>query len=641
MRGTGEGNTFERALPRLNFRPLLAAAIGAAEGVSLYLSIRRGDFSLADILLPLGALLLLFPPWEGRRVAAVLLLFAFFGGAGALSAHIYTERFLSGAEEAEYNIEGTVTLFAREEGYFYVELEGVTLNGIEVGGNLSLTTVEDVRTGDILKFSASLKRTEMTDSYAFPHDIRYEVGTVSPVRTGVSKDPFLAANAAFYNKLHGTMSEDEADIGYALLTGNARSLDGGITDMVRAGGIAHIFAVSGLHIGVLYGAALFLFKPLKKYAFLPALLVATAYAGLCGFSVSAVRALIMCAALGASAAVGRKSDLLSSLSLAAVLVLLFSPAQWLASGFRLSFTAVLGLALFSGTFSRAFARIRMPAFLSKYLSASLAVQLCTLPVCLEEFGYFSLWGMALNLVVVPLLPLLLGTLLSCLLVALILPFAAGVLILPEGLIALLLLLLRLDLSFVLTGFALGAGATVWAMGTVVLSERVRLRPALRGGAFALLAAALSLSLVYANVVPYGCRIECREELVFLETNDCRVLVVRDATLKECEDLLGRTDGAVLDAVVVLGENGRNTAIFLPADRVYAFAHGDGRIEEQTSFSVGSLRFRFEREDTLLLFAEGTVVAIEGGDMRAAGADLAIQISQNSLKYFVTEGIIYA
>ena len=115
--------------------------------------------------------------------------------------------------------------------------------------------------------------------------------------------------------------------------------------------MAHIFAVSGLNIGIIYGLMLI---PLKKFRVRAAVrvpVVAAAllfYTGVCGFSASPVRAAVMCAALSLSDANGMKYDALNSVSFAALAVMLVNPVYFYQVGFRLSVAATGGLIVLGG-----------------------------------------------------------------------------------------------------------------------------------------------------------------------------------------------------------------------------------------------------------------------------------------------------
>ena len=647
-----------RELPRINFRPLLFCVIGLVFGVFLYLRIRFGGVRASDFLFLFFFVPFALLPLSLKRALTVLLTVVVAAGAGAALTHLYTENFLSGKEENTYEISGTVQTFTEKNGFTGAVLSGLSFDGEGVGGKLYLTASGgNLRAGDRVTFVSSVRRTQASGedyhAYHFANDIRY-TASASVIKREAGSNPFLRLNGALYDALHEHMEKTDADVSYALLSGSSGSVDEELMTSMRQGGIAHIFAVSGLHIGILYAAVQFLFRRLKRLSFLPALLITLFYAATCGFTVSAIRAVIMSGVVGIWMALGRKADFLNALSLAAILVLAIFPAQWLTAGFRLSFGACVGIALFSGTLTRAMKKL--PSFLSKYLAASFAVQIFTLPILLEAFGYLSVWGTLLNLLLVPLLPVLFLGVLLCTVLALVIPPAAGFfLMFPEGSVSLLVLFFTVaDLSLVITGFSLGAGSGVWLVGAAGLSERVRLSRLGRtifGGVTALL---FSLIVVFHNIVVSGCKITVYSgglggNALLVQTRSENVLVIDgDISLPLCEDFLARTFSGVLTAVCVLSEDGSavNVAAFLPANEVRMMEEVDAGLRDTAlvfgeEFSYGELFFHYESKTKLALRTEGVVVEIDFENPESLGADLFVQSGDGGLKYYLNHGIIKA
>ena len=650
-----------KKLPRINFRVFLFCALGIAFGIFLYTKIRFGGIAVSDFLFIAFFLFAALQPWSKKRILAALVCFLFFAAVGVIGIHIYSQIYLSGAKEGEYRVEGVVVSESDSIGYSTAVLDGLTFNGRGYAGKMRVhINGGEVQIGDVLSFDANVSRCRLPhgttySEYCFASDIRYETSSVTAAVEGRTGNPLLLVKRALFGTLHAALGRDEADLSYALLTGDSGNMDAGLKEAVQKGGIAHIFAVSGLHIGIVYAAVSRVSKRLGRYSFLPAFGAALLYSAFCAFTVSSVRAVIMCGALGFNRALGRKTDLLQSLSLAAVIVLIFLPAQWLSAGFRLSFGAVLGLALFSGSLSRAMKKWKFPAFLSEYLAASVSVQLSTFPVLLDCFHYFPVWGFLLNFFLLPVLPVLFLALLLCSVFAMIIPPAAGVfLFLPNALVSLLpFLFAATDTSFVLTGFSLGAGGVVWLTGAAALSERLRLKPLLRGVAAGVLCVLFSLCVVFENVVTGGCRIRVEGNgneagAALVQTPSVSVLVLSgEISLKRCEDFLAAHYGGRLDGVVVLSDaelDGINVGAFLPAAAVYARDEIPTGLQKTNvvfgeSFRIGGLQFRYESREKLFLVAQGRVVEFDFTASSPLGGDLFVEKGSGGLKYSLKNGII--
>jgi len=645
----------EKRLPRINFRPFLFAACSFALGISLYGSLRFQTFSWSDLVLGGFLLYLALGPFDKKRILCVSLCVVTFIGFGVGCATVSAKCYFSGPESGSYAVSGTVVSLSVHSDYSVAVLSDVSLNGEPVGGKVRVTLPSDgIRTGDRLLFDASVERvSQVKSSYErnyFASDVRYLARTTAYRKVGESFNPFLQLNRAIYNTLHDNMPQDEADVAYALLTGNSGGMDGDLMDAIRKGGIAHVFAVSGLHIGIVYAAVSFCFgKWLKKWKFIPALAVAVCFSALCGFTVSSVRAVLMCAVLGSTRAFGRKSDFLQSIGFAALAVLLFFPAQWYSVGFRLSFGACLGLALFAGTIQRGLSKL--PKALSGYLAATLSVQLFTFPVLIESFGYCSVWGTLLNLIVVPVMPIFFLCVLVFTFAAVIIPpLAAGLLLVPSGLISLFLYLFQaVDFSLVLTGFSIGAGVTVWIAGCVFLSERVRMKTVFRAVSALSFALVFTLCVVVQNVVFVGCKIVSTDNAILIRTQTEAVLVLDgEIPLRQCNDFLSRTYGGELTSVVVASENGiaaLNRAAFLDANEIRLKEEQETGLRETQvkfgdRFSYGSLQFRYESAHKITVTVQGAVIEIDFEGKESLGGDLFLDGSAE-LQYFIQDGMIYA
>jgi competence protein ComEC len=225
------------------------------------------------------------------------------------------------------------------------------------------------------------------------------------------------------------------DPGLALLAalgiGDKQQLSPQQRQVLALTGTSHLMVISGLHIGLCallgYWLAYMLasLRPrwvqcgrAQQFASAGSLLLATAYAGLAGFSLPTTRALLMVLVVLAARQLGRETSALRILLLALLAVLLHHPLAVIEAGFWLSFGAVAILILPSGRTSRGS---------SKFL-ASLRLQLRLLigmsPMMALLLGQFSLLAPVVNLVAIPLLGL---TIVPVLLAAmLLLPLSDGI-----------------------------------------------------------------------------------------------------------------------------------------------------------------------------------------------------------------------
>jgi len=132
-----------------------------------------------------------------------------------------------------------------------------------------------------------------------------------------------------------------------------------LEDWYRRSGTMHLFAVSGLHVGIIAGTMLFfvlLLQIPKRWAVLVIIPLLLFYAVLTGLRPSAIRAAIMLSIVLASFAVKEQPRLLNSLSLAALLLLAINPQQLFLPGFQLSFAVLFSIIALSDITRRFLAR---------------------------------------------------------------------------------------------------------------------------------------------------------------------------------------------------------------------------------------------------------------------------------------------
>ncbi|HOV59541.1 MAG TPA: DNA internalization-related competence protein ComEC/Rec2 [Candidatus Hydrogenedentes bacterium] len=208
----------------------------------------------------------------------------------------------------------------------------------------------------------------------------------------------------------------------ALWFGDRRLLDQDALTAFARTGTAHVLAVSGLHVGLLYASVAALLGPLRHRRMIRAAIlfvVVMGYAFMAGARGSTMRAALMALVFLVYDVFNREPDSITCLSLAGCLQLLAAP--WLVAdpGFQMSYACVAALLVFNDTFFPALRWIPRP--LGSVLSATLSVQLFLIPLVGWHFGMVSLGGVAANLIAVPMLTIILWMLLPAAVLSPILP----------------------------------------------------------------------------------------------------------------------------------------------------------------------------------------------------------------------------
>lgn len=205
-----------------------------------------------------------------------------------------------------------------------------------------------------------------------------------------------------------------SDDGYAFLSaltlGYKADLPDAMKAAFRASGTAHVLAVSGLHVAIIYTIINFLFSFLgkhgRRYAVrqLLVILALWGYVFLTGMPMSVIRAAIMLSIFCMGNMLRQKGFTYNSLAAAAFFILVFSPFSLFDVGFQMSFAAVFAILFFQPKISSLYIP---PNKVAKYVWAlftvSLAAQIGVFPLVLYYFGTFPTYFFVTNLLVVPLI----------------------------------------------------------------------------------------------------------------------------------------------------------------------------------------------------------------------------------------------
>ncbi|HEX2532511.1 MAG TPA: ComEC/Rec2 family competence protein [Chitinophagaceae bacterium] len=213
----------------------------------------------------------------------------------------------------------------------------------------------------------------------------------------------------------------ERGLAEALLIGYRHHLDPELVQAYARTGVVHVIAISGLHIGLIYGILLGLTRPLARVRAARPLRFVLVVAGLWGFSLlagagpSVLRSAVMFTFLAGGNLLGRKGETLNSLLASAFLLLLFNPYWLWDVGFQLSYTAVASLLLFyRPVYGLLYFSNRLVDGAWQLNAVTLSAQILTLPLTLGYFHQFPLLFLLTNFLAVPLSSLLLlGTILLC------------------------------------------------------------------------------------------------------------------------------------------------------------------------------------------------------------------------------------
>lgn len=232
---------------------------------------------------------------------------------------------------------------------------------------------ESISVGDAIAVTARLRPPNgpvIPGGYDFARAAFYEeiggvgfaYGAARPADLGIAPlavrlaEPLAWLRETIRKRVMAALPGDPGRIAVALITGDRGAISENTQDAMRASGLGHILAISGLHMALIAGAAfwvirallalsseLALRRPIKKWAATGALGVASLYLGISGAYVATQRAFIMLAIMLVAILLDRRAITLRNVALAAFVVLLISPESLLTASFQMSFAATIAL----------------------------------------------------------------------------------------------------------------------------------------------------------------------------------------------------------------------------------------------------------------------------------------------------------
>ena len=317
---------------------------------------------------------------------------------------------------------------ASEEVSSYMVLSGAKFGGKSLGGRVIVfvSVDKDFTTdqvtpafGERVQFVTRLNKTDATERNVNSR-VKYNTSVNFQDITITGASGALNHTVSRYSKnfLSKYLSPINAELMYSMLFGDKSALDGDLRDNFAVTGLAHVLAVSGMHVALIIGMLMAILKVCRvrrKTQFPIILCVLLFYMYLCDFVFPIVRASIMFMVVLANRIYLRNTDLLSSVCAAGIVTLLLFPYALMSVSFQLSYACMAGIALFMRPTTDLLQKTIHPRapravravqnFLIKGTALYWCTTVLTLPIIIKYFGYVPVFGIISNLLILPVLVL--------------------------------------------------------------------------------------------------------------------------------------------------------------------------------------------------------------------------------------------
>ena len=201
-----------------------------------------------------------------------------------------------------------------------------------------------------------------------------------------------------------------ATIVKAVLLGDKSNLDREIKHSFAISGVAHILALSGLHIGIISGiffALLSLFSANRWLKFISFTLLVTSFVFLTGMQDSAIRAGGMAILFMLALTLNYEANPLNIISTVVILAIIISPSMLYSLSFQLSVFSIFGIIIFYPIFKKCFlifisSENTIIRYLINSVSMTLSASIIIVPLVAYYFNIFSIIASVMNLLIIPL-----------------------------------------------------------------------------------------------------------------------------------------------------------------------------------------------------------------------------------------------
>jgi competence protein ComEC len=252
-----------------------------------------------------------------------------------------------------------------------------------------------------------------------------KLGAVGYTRTPVlllappaGDQPVFAARMWLSDRVQTALPGEVGAFAAAVMTGDRSGMGQGTLQALRVSNLAHLLAISGLHMGLVSGFVFGVFRlgfaavpviglrvPARKLSAALAMLVAAGYLALSGGNVATERAFVMVAVVLLAVILDRRALTLRAVAVAALIILVLRPEALMGPGFQMSFAATTALVAIFGWLRDADVP-RLPRWarpVAAVVVSSAVAGLATAPFGAAHFNQFAHYGLVANLLSVPLM----------------------------------------------------------------------------------------------------------------------------------------------------------------------------------------------------------------------------------------------
>lgn len=403
--------------PPLSYIPLLPLLISFIAGIVL------AEYSIPIWVAIIPALISVFLFWQKQAVIAICLIGITIGW---INADIQSPKPLAlSYTESAHQFTATVLSISETETSRHIVVK------IPQIGKCQITTPSMfpiIKVGDIVSFCDKLtppkNRHDLPDEWDMERYL-YRQGIVATVYLRPDKISIVGKDDCLLWKIRymqdnisallgaSSLSDETTEFLVATITGDDSLLSPDTRQNYSTSGLAHVLALSGLHVGLITIIITIALFPLyimrhKRSRIAITIILLWVYAIMTGLSPSVTRAVIMTTIYLIGIILQRHHNSMNALFFAALIILLFSPSALYSVSFQLTFAAVLSILMFANRLNPTSPKNRVKYYIMSLVSVSISAMIGTGAIAAYYFHQFPLYFLLGNIIVVAILPVVIG-----------------------------------------------------------------------------------------------------------------------------------------------------------------------------------------------------------------------------------------
>lgn len=393
------------------------------------------------------------------------LLASFFIGFVRSNDYLEAKEYIEQIEDGEsITFYGRLTLIEAKPSSYYLYFDNIIIDDVELEPHISIILISDSDEyslgtkaqieGKKVQFNRARNEGNFDEK-----DYYNSLGCICKVKGSIQEFslPVFSLQEYLYELrcditkvLDDNLPGEESGIMSAMCLGDKSGLDTDTKDLFKLSGLAHILAISGLHISII---GMGIYKPLRRRGlnFVVSGIISSALVILYGMlvdgGVSTIRAIGMFLIMIIANIIGHSYDVLTGLAVTMMYLIVLYPYCVLSAGFVFSFGAVFGIAIVVSPLTSIYEKFIRLRFLERHkgeafrmsikeriikaLLSGALIQLVTLPIVCYYYYEIPTYVVLINLVIIPLL----GVLLSMTLIGGLIGVIASCLVVLSGLLS--------------------------------------------------------------------------------------------------------------------------------------------------------------------------------------------------------------